>query len=87
MPHLTRRQKQQLADIEHYLHKIHMRLTDDRTVVTMRSGGAATTEFHNARTDAWLHPVKPLELLAWVDNALRSIDSMVGDATPKGAGQ
>ncbi|MGW0562861.1 hypothetical protein ACWDZ4_20135 [Streptomyces sp. NPDC003016] len=86
MPRLTRRQKTQLADIDHFLRKILTDLSDDRTVVTMRSRGTTTREFYNSHTGEWLAPVRPSSL-AYVDHALRRVSSMLRDAAPKEPGQ
>ncbi|MEU5900432.1 hypothetical protein [Streptomyces venezuelae] len=82
MPRLTRRQKTQLDGIEHFLNKILAELTNERVVVTMRSGGAATTEFHNRRTDQWISPIRPASL-AYLNHALRHIAWMRNEAEPK----
>ncbi|MEU6632904.1 hypothetical protein ABZ905_32160 [Streptomyces parvus] len=84
MPRLTRAQHRQLDDIEHFLLKTLQELTSDRTVVTMRSGGAATTEFYNDRTDTWVIPIRPASL-AYLDHIQRLIKTMRDQAAPKGA--
>ncbi|MCD9904264.1 hypothetical protein [Streptomyces cyaneofuscatus] len=86
MPRLTRAQSRQLDDLEYFLLKILADLTNPRTVVTMRSAGAATTEFYNERTDSWLIPVRP-SALAYLDHAQRIIDTMRAQAAPKAVEQ
>ncbi|MFE1784223.1 hypothetical protein ACFW9F_16975 [Streptomyces sp. NPDC059506] len=56
MPRLTRNQNTQLDCVEHFLNLALAELTNDRTVVAMKSAGAATVEFYNERSDQWIAP-------------------------------
>ena len=56
--------------------------TGDRTVVAMKSAGAATVEFYNERSDQWIAPIRPASL-AYLDHAMRAVESMRRDAAPK----
>ncbi|MCX4681374.1 hypothetical protein OG413_39960 [Streptomyces sp. NBC_01433] len=85
MPRLTRQQNAQLDRIEHFLKLSLAELTHDRTVVTMKSGGATTVEFHNELSAEWIAPIRPASL-AYLDHAMRAVESMRRDAAPRKAG-
>jgi len=82
MPRLTRKQNTQLDRVEHFVNLALAELTNDRTVVAMKSGGAATVEFYNERSDQWIAPIRPASL-AYLDHAMRAVESMRRDAEPK----
>lgn len=84
MPRLTRRQKNQLADIQHYVLLIGAELSKDEVVVTMKSHGTTTVEYRNDGTGQWLAPIRPSSH-AYVDHALKLVEAMLRDVAPKGA--
>lgn len=86
MPRLTRRQRNHLADVEHYLLLIGAELSKDEVVVTMKSHGTTTVEYCNGRTGQWLAPIRPSSH-AYVNHALRVIEAMLSEAAPKGTGR
>ncbi|MGW0844134.1 hypothetical protein ACWD26_29155 [Streptomyces sp. NPDC002787] len=75
IPRLTRSQREQLDDIEHFVRKIVAELTSETTVVTMRSHGTTTVEYLNEHTGQWLAPIRPSSL-AYANHVLRCVESM-----------
>ncbi|MEU7228996.1 hypothetical protein [Streptomyces chrestomyceticus] len=84
---MTRKQQSQLDDIEHFLNLALTYLANDRNVVAMKSSGAATTEFHNARSGEWIVPVQPTSLRAYLNHAQRAVEAMRSDAASNGGKQ